>query len=80
MTSFDIENEKKQEGLALDELEHATAVGPPVPSNFPIEKSKAEKKLVRKLDLLIPLMLGGAYFFAYLVSNASTDTAMQHSA
>lgn len=31
------------------------------------EKSKAEKKLVRKTDWLVPAMLGGAYFFAYLV-------------
>lgn len=31
------------------------------------EQSAAEKKLVRKLDFLVPFMLGISYFFAYLV-------------
>jgi hypothetical protein len=37
------------------------------PTNHVAEKSKAEKKLVRKTDWLVPAILGGAYFFAYLV-------------
>ena len=35
--------------------------------NLPVEKSKAEKKLIRKIDALVPAVLNGAYFFAYLV-------------
>jgi hypothetical protein len=31
------------------------------------ERSAAEKKLVRKLDIVVPMMLGITYFFAYLV-------------
>ena len=40
----------------------------------PVEKSKAVKKLVKKLDLLVPGILCGAYFFAYLVCSLDLVT------
>lgn len=34
------------------------------------ERSQAEKKLVRKTDLVVCLVFGLSYFFAYLVSDS----------
>lgn len=36
-------------------------------SDVPREVSKAEKRLVRKQDLIITTLLSGSYFFAYMV-------------
>lgn len=69
MTTNDIE--KKSEILPAEAIQIENAVK--ASSHHPVEKSKAEKKLVRKIDFLVPAILGGAYFFAYLVWRAATS-------
>lgn len=59
-----LKTEKKIEDIEMVKVENAAVHN----SRHSIEKSEAEKKLVRKLDWLVPAVLCGAYFFAYLVS------------
>lgn len=67
MPRSDIQDEKD---IPPEVLHIETAV---TASTTHLEKSKAEKRLVKKIDLLVPAVLSGAYFFGYLVCNATFE-------